>query len=69
MWVVSVAGTIDGHAIHAGDSLIANEDSPAQTTAKGWTGTINLSMFPEDVANKKTEISESDQHYPTNGAV
>ena len=69
MWVVSVAGTIDGHAIHAGDSLIANEDSPAQVTSKWNTVQSNLSYVPEDVANKKTEISESDQHYPTNGAV
>ncbi len=69
MWVVSVAGTIDGHDIHAGDSLIANDDTPGQTTAKWNTVQSNLSYVPEDVANKKTEISESDQHYPTNGAV
>jgi hypothetical protein len=69
MWVVSVAGTIDGKAIHAGDSLIANVDSPAQDSAKWNTVQSNLSYVPEDVANKKTEISESDQHYPTNGAV
>jgi len=69
MWVVSVGGTIDGKVIHAGDSLIANVDTPAQTTAKWNTVQSNLTYVPEDVANKKTEISESDQHYPTNGAV
>jgi len=68
MWVVSVAGTIDGHAIHAGDSLIANEDTPGQTTAKWNTVQSNLSYVPEDVANKSTNVTSdaaSDTKYPS----
>lgn len=72
MWVVSVAGVIDGHAIHAGDSLIANDDTPGQTTAKWNTVQSNLSYVPEDVANKSTNVTSdaaSDTKYPSVKAV
>lgn len=69
MWVISVAGTLGGKAIHAGDSIIAKIDNPAQATANWNTVESNLSYVPEDVANKKTEISESDKDYPSSGSV
>ena len=72
MWVVSVGGTIDGKVIHAGDSLIANVDTPAQTTAKWNTVQSNLTYVPEDVANKSTNVTTdgaSDTKYPSVKAV
>ena len=65
-------GTIDGKVIHAGDSLIANVDTPAQTTAKWNTVQSNLTYVPEDVANKSTNVTTdgaSDTKYPSVKAV
>lgn len=69
IWFISVAGTIDSHYYEVGDSIRALVDNPAQVSANWGSMNSNLTYVPEDVANKKTEISESDQHYPTNGAV
>lgn len=71
MWVISVAGTLGGKAIHAGDSIIAKIDNPAQAAANWNTVESNLSYVPEDVANKSTDISadgSSDTKYPSTKA-
>ena len=69
MWVISVAGTLGGEAVQIGDSIIANVDTPAQT-ASNWNHlNANISYVPENVANKKTTITDSDVDYPTCKAV
>ncbi len=70
MWVVSVAGTIGGEDIQVGDSIIANIDTPGQT-ASNWNHlNANISYVPENVANKKIDLSDnSDSYYPSQKAV
>ncbi len=70
MWVISVAGTLGGEAIQVGDSIIANIDTPAQT-ASNWNHlNTNISYVPENVANKKTSLTDnSNTYYPTQKAV
>ena len=67
MWVISVAGTLGWSAVQIGDSLIANTDSPGQTS---WNWNVlngNISYAPEDVTNKVTSISagSTDVQYPS----
>lgn len=70
MWIISVAGSLGGEAVQVGDSIIANVDTPAQT-ASNWNHlNANISYVPEDVANKKTDLTDnSDTYYPTQKAV
>jgi len=70
MWIISVAGTLGGEAVQVGDSIIANIDTPAQV-ASNWNHlNANISYVPEDVANKKTDLTDnSDTYYPTQKAV
>lgn len=68
MWVISVAGTLGGTAVQIGDSLIANVDTPAQTTGNWNILNSNISYVPEDVANKSTSITTdiaSNTKYPS----
>ena len=70
MWIISVAGTLGGEAVQVGDSIIANIDTPAQT-ASNWNHlNANISYVPENVANKKTDLTDdSDTYYPSQKAV
>jgi len=67
VFVISVAGTLGGVAIQVGDYLIANTDTPAQTSSKWDTLNTNISYVPEDIANKVTSVSGSSTNtqYPT----
>lgn len=67
MWVISVAGTLGSVAIQIGDSIIANVDTPAQTSANWNSLNSNISYAPEDSANKVTSISGSSTNiqYPS----
>lgn len=67
MWVISVAGTLGGEAIQVGDSIIANVDTPAQTSSNWNHLNGNVSYVPEDVANKVTSLSSgsTDTQYPS----
>jgi len=69
-WVISVAGTLGGEAIQVGDWIIANVDTPGQTTGNWDKLNTNLTYVPEDSANKKTSLADnSDTYYPTQKAV
>jgi len=69
MWIISVAGTLGGESIQVGDSIIANIDTPGQT-ASNWNHlNANVSYVPENIANKKTSLTDSDVDYPTCKAV
>lgn len=67
MWVISVAGTLGGAAVHVGDSIIANADAPGQTAGNWNTLNANVAYVPEDAANKVTSLSGSstDTQYPS----
>lgn len=67
VFVISVAGTLGGVAIQVGDYLIANTDTPAQTSSKWDTLNTNISYVPEDIANKVTSISgaSTNVQYPS----
>ena len=66
-FVISIAGTLGGSAIQAGDSIIANIDAPGQTVGNWNTINSNISYVPENQANKVTSISGSstDTQYPS----
>lgn len=66
-WVISVAGTLGGTAIQAGDMIIANVDTPGQTDGNWNKLNTNISYVPEDSANKVTSISgaSTDVQYPS----
>ena len=71
MWVISVAGTLGGTAVQIGDSLIANVDTPGQTSGNWNVLNSNISYVPEDVANKSTDgtmAANSDTLYPSQKA-
>ena len=70
VWIISVAGTLGGEAVQVGDSIIANIDTPAQT-ASNWNHlNANISYVPENVANKKTDLTDnSNTYYPSQKAV
>lgn len=67
MYIISVAGTLGGDAIQVGDAIIANVDTPGQTSSNWDTLNTNISYVPEDVANKVTSISgaSTDTQYPS----
>lgn len=72
VWNISVAGTLGGVAVGAGDILLALIDTPG-TTAANWSVTENNFGFtPENVANKDTDgtlTADSDTKYPSQKAV
>ena len=69
-WICSVAGTLGGSAVTAGDLIIAKVNTPG-TTAGNWDLIEHdLAYVPENVANKATNLSSNDNtHYPTTAAV
>lgn len=57
LWTISVAGTLGGVAVTAGDVVRALVDSPGQT-ASNWSITENnLGYVPENSANKATTMT------------
>ena len=71
MWVISVGGSMGGVAIQAGDSVIANTDTPGQSAINWNMLNSNISYVPEDQSNKSTAtaLGESDTLYPSQKAV
>lgn len=67
VWVISVSGTLGSVAIQAGDWIIANVDTPAQTTGNWDKLNTNISYVAEDSANKVTSVSgaSTDTQYPS----
>ena len=67
MWIISTSGTLGGNAIQIGDSIIANIDTPGQTTANWNTLNSNITYVPEDSVNKVTVLSDAstDVQYPS----
>jgi len=66
-WICSVAGTLGGTAVTAGDLIISLVDTPGQT-ASNWDLISNeLGYTPENSANKVTSISgaSTDVQYPS----
>lgn len=59
MWVISVAGILGGVAIQVGDSIIANVDSPGQTSSNWNTLNTNISYVAENQANKSDSYTVS----------
>lgn len=68
LWTISVAGTLGGVAVTAGDVLRAKQDTPGQTAANWVITENNLGYVPENAANKSTSVT-TDQasavKYPT----
>lgn len=57
LWTISVAGTIGGHPVTAGDLVRALVDSPG-TTSSNWAITENnIGYVAENASNKVTSIS------------
>lgn len=67
MWILSVAGTLWWVAVQIWDSVIANVDTPGQTSGNWNILNSNISYVPEDVANKVTSLSgtSTDIQYPS----
>ena len=67
MWRISVAGKLGGVAVAVGDSVIANTDTPGQTSTNWNVLDANISYVPENVTNKVTSISgaSTDTQYPS----
>jgi len=71
VFIISVAGTLDGEDFQVGDFIIANKDG-ADSTLDDWdTVNTNITYIPEDSANKATVIDSNanDTTYPTTKAV
>ena len=72
LWTISVAGTLGGHAVTAGDVVRALVDSPG-STASNWAITENnFGYVAENSANKSNNIASdtgSTTKYPTVNAV
>lgn len=52
IWTVSVAGTLGGQAVAAGDTVRALVDTPGQTAGNWAIAETNIGYVPENVANK-----------------
>lgn len=71
-WIITVAGTLGGQSVIAGDTILAIVNTPAQTSANWNILDTNISYVPEDVANKDTDgtlSTNSDTRYPSQKAV
>jgi len=66
-YIVSVAGTLGGTAVTAGDLVIALVDTPAQTSSNWDIVSNELGYTPENAANKVTSVSgaSTDTQYPS----
>lgn len=71
-WICSVAGTLGGTAVAAGDLIIALVDTPGQTAGNWDLVEHDIGYAPENVANKDTDstfAANSDTKYPSQKAV
>jgi len=72
LWTVSVAGTLGGHAVTAGDLVRALVDSPGQTDSNWAITENNIGYVAENASNKDTDstfAANSDTKYPSQKAV
>lgn len=70
IWTVSVTGALGGISVEIGDTVRALVDSPAQTSANWGILQNNIGYVPENVVNKKTDLtSPNNTDYPTTQAV
>jgi hypothetical protein len=70
-WICSVAGTLGGTSVTAGDLIIALIDTPAQTAANWDLISNEIGYAPENVANKDTDgtlAANSDTKYASQKA-
>ncbi len=66
-YIVNVAGSLGGNAFQIGDFIIANIDTPGQTSGNWDNVNSNITYIPEDTDNKVTSISitSTDIEYPS----
>lgn len=69
IWTVSVAGVLGGVAVAAGDTVRALIDVPGQTASNWAIGETNVGYVPENTANKKNTITNSEVDFPSTKAV
>ena len=69
IWFISVIGTLGGVAVGVGQSVRALVDTPGQTASNWSIIGAGLGYVPENTANKKTSITDSDTDFPTGKAV
>ena len=70
LWFISVAGTLGGAAVAAGDQVRALVDTPGQTAGNWAISEGNVGFVPENVANKATSfVTLNHTLYPTTQAV
>jgi len=69
MWIISTNCTIGTEPFNAGDSLIALQDTPAQTAGNWGRLQSNIGYTAENVAKKVQAISVSITDYPSCNAV
>lgn len=71
VWTVSVAGTLGGTSVTAGDLVRALVDTPGQTSSNWAVTENNIGYVAENASNKATSTSlgTSDTLYPTQNAV
>lgn len=71
VWTVTVAGTLGGTAVVAGDLVRALVDAPGQTAGNWSVAEHNLGYVPENSANKDTDgtlAANSDTKYASQKA-
>lgn len=71
LWTVSVAGTLGGNAVTAGDLVRALVDAPGQTAGNWAVTENNIGYVAENAANKDTDgtlAANSDTKYPSQKA-
>jgi len=66
-YIVNVAGSLGGNAFQIGDFIIANINTPGQTSGNWDNVNSNITYIPEDTDNKVTSISiaSTDIEYPS----
>jgi len=72
LWTISVAGTLGGHPVTAGDVVRALINTPGQTDANWAISENNIGYVAENSANKDidgTLAANSDVKYPSQKAV
>jgi hypothetical protein len=67
LWTISVAGTLGGHAVTAGDVIRALVNTPGSTDANWAITENNFGYVAENSANKVTSVSgaSTDTQYPS----
>ena len=71
LWTISVAGTLGGNAVTAGDLIRALVDSPAQTSSNWAITENNIGYVAENASNKDTDgtlSANSDTKYASQKA-